>query len=268
MDEEWFNSYWKDRVDARRTRRQGWKPPARSSNTYGYVYLLAHAGLRVLKVGYTTRRSDFSVGRIAQHLDQGFEKIKIVRFETFEEARLLERDVLWLWSKHNVSKRLSAHEMPQGGITEVAEDCPLARSIFNRAVAAKRRGDDPRLVLAPKSNSGSGTKQSPTPLPRIRVLLVGQQIVGTANYPASEEVRKFRGEVVEVWIVRNPQNSYDTNALEVHAVFGMIGHVPKAISAALAPLMKQLSDGVSAELRVSANGLGPLRLEKVSARKS
>jgi hypothetical protein len=265
--EEWFDSYWKEKVIARRAKRKGWKAPPRSANTYGYVYLLAHTGFKVLKVGYTTRRPDFAVGRIAQHIDQGFEKVKIVRFETFEEAELLERDVLWLWTKHQVRKKLSGLEMPQGGGTEVAEDNPLSRSIFNKAVAAKRRGDDPRLVVAPKSNSKSGGKASANPLPRIRSLLVGQQIVGTTSYSSSNEVRALKGQLVDVWIVRNQRNPYDSNALEVHTTFGMIGHVPKAVSAALAPLVKQLPDGLTAQIRVPANGLGNLCIEKVSKRK-
>lgn len=267
MAEEWFDAYWKAKVDARRAKRKGWRAPPRSANTYGYVYLLAHTGLRVLKVGYTTRRPDFEVGRIAQHLDQGFEKVKIVRFGTFEEAKLLERDVLWLWTKHNVRKKLSGREMPQGGGTEVAEDSQLSRSIFNKAVAAKRRGDDPRLALAPKSNGKTVNKSSPSPLPRARSLLVGQRIVGTSSYPASNGVRELKGQLVDAWIVRNPRNPYDSNALEVHTGFGMIGHVPKAVSAALAPLVKQLPDGLTAQIRVSVNGLGDLRIEKVSARK-
>ena len=267
MSEEWFDSYWKAKVDSRRAKRKGWKPPPRSANTYGYVYLLAHTRLRVLKVGYTTRRPDFEVGRIAQHIDQGFEKVKIVRFETFEEAKLLERDILWLWTKHNVRKKLSGHEMPQGGGTEVAEDSQLSRSIFNKAVAAKRRGVDPRQVLAPKSNGKAGNKSSPSPLPRVKSLLVGQQIVGTTSYSGSNKVREFKGQLVDAWIVRNPRNPYDSNALEVHTAFGMIGHVPKAVSTALAPLVKQLPDGLTAQIRVSINGLGNLTLEKVSARK-
>ena len=267
MGEEWFDSYWKAKVDTRRAKRKGWKAPPRSANTYGYVYLLAYTGLRVLKVGYTTRRPDFEVGRIAQHIDQGFEKVKIVRFDTFEEAELLERDVLWLWTKHNVRKKLSGREMPQGGGTEVAEDSPLARGIFNKAVAAKRRGDDPRSVLTPKSDSKTGNKSSPSPLPRIKSLLVGQHIVGTTSYSASNEVREFKGQLVVAWILRNPHNPYDSNALEVHTEFGMIGHVPKGVSAALAPLVKQLPDGLTPQIRVSVNGLGNLTIEKVSARK-
>jgi hypothetical protein len=267
MAEEWFDSYWKDKVDTRRAKRKGWRAPSRSINTFGYVYLLVHPELRVLKVGYTTRKSDFSVGRIAQHIDQGFEKVKVVRFETFEDAKMLERDVLWLWTKHKVRKKLSGHEMPQGGGTEVAEDSPLSRSVFNKAVAAKRRGEDPRLVLAPKSTTKAGNRPPASPLPRIKTLLVGVDVAGTDKYSASKEVRGCKGQIVDAWIIRNPRNPFDSNALEVHTQFGMIGHVPKRVTSALAPLVKQLPNGLTAQIRVTANGLGNLCIEKISERK-
>jgi hypothetical protein len=267
MTEDWFDSYWKEKVAARRLARRGWKAPSRPANTFGYVYLLAHPRYHVLKVGYTTRRSDFSVGRVAQHIDQGFEKVKIVRFENFEEAKLLERDVLWLWTKHNVRKRLSDQDMPQGGGTEVAEDSPLSRSIFNKAVAAKRRGDDPRLVRAPKSSSKIINRSSMSLMPRIRDLLLGQKVVGTNNYAAAQKLKNLKGQSIDACITRNPRNPYDSNALEVHTEDGMIGHVPRGIAAALAPLIKQLPDGLQVTLRVSASGSENLCFEKLSEKR-
>jgi hypothetical protein len=47
----------------------------------------------------------------------------------------------------------------------------------------------------------------------------------------------------------------------------MIGNLPKAVSAALAPLDNQMPDGLTTQIRVSAIGLSGLRIEKISARK-
>ena len=266
MGAEWFNSEWRERVEKRRKRLERFPTPSRSSNAYGYVYLMAHAGLGLLKVGFTTRRSDFSVGRIAQHIDQGFVKLKVVRFETVEEARLLESDVLWLWSEHNVRRRLTSSEMPQGGGTEVAVDSPLSRSLFTRAVSAKQRGEDPRMTLAPSNTENQSHRSQPTPLPRIRSILVGTVIVGTSYYSASERVREQRGSLVDCWVIQNPNNTFDRNALEVHASVGMVGHVPAKIAAMLAPLIRQLDDGLSIKVRVPLNGQGGLKIENVQKR--
>jgi hypothetical protein len=266
MGAEWFNSEWRERVEKRRTRLAQFPTPSRSSTSYGYVYLMAHSELGLLKVGFTTRRSDFSVGRIAQHIDQGFTKLKVVRFETVEEARLLESDVLWLWSEHNVRRKLTTSEMPQGGGTEVAVDSPLSRSLFTRAVSAKQRGEDPRMTLAPRSSENKNQSPLPTPIPRIRSILVGTVIVGTSHYSSSERVREQQGSLVDGWVIQNLNNTFDRNALEVHTSYGMIGHVPAKIAATLAPLIRQLNDGLSIKVRVPVNGQGGLKIENVQKR--
>lgn len=40
-----------------------------------------------------------------------------------------------------------------------------------------------------------------------------------------------------VYITRNPENPYDGNAIEVHSLNGMLGHLSKEVAARLAPLM-------------------------------
>jgi len=196
----------------------------------------------------------------------GFEKVKIARFETVDEARLLESDVLWLWKEHELRTRLAVHEMPQGGHTEVAVDTPLARSLFNRAVAAKKRGDDPRTALSLPNRKSSNKKATPSIIPRIRKLLMRTYVTGTAHYETVEIIRRHQNSLIDGWIVRNPQNRYDKNALEVHCSYGMIGHVPANVAAALAPLIKQLPNGVTVRIRVPNDLSMPLRFEKVSLR--
>ena len=44
-------------------------------------------------------------------------------------------------------------------------------------------------------------------------------------------------EEIPVNLVRNPDNKYDSNAIEVRSLGGMLGHLPREVAAQLAPLI-------------------------------
>lgn len=51
-----------------------------------------------------------------------------------------------------------------------------------------------------------------------------------------EVADRLSGEYTPVVLVRNPDNPFDANAIEVHVpIVGMVGHVPKRVAAGLAP---------------------------------
>lgn len=56
--------------------------------------------------------------------------------------------------------------------------------------------------------------------------------------PAVEEAAA-RGESLPVVLIRNPENQYDANAIEVHVpgAIGMVGHMPAHLAAIVAPKM-------------------------------
>jgi len=70
----------------------------------------------------------------------------------------------------------------------------------------------------------------------------------TPGYPdnlhalsAMQEEALASGEPIPVVLIRNPDNEYDANAIEVHCPslgeYGMIGHLPKDIARRVAPDM-------------------------------
>lgn len=46
-----------------------------------------------------------------------------------------------------------------------------------------------------------------------------------------------RREDIELHLVRNPNNPYDSNAVEVRYMVYMLGHLPKEVAARIAPLL-------------------------------
>lgn len=50
-------------------------------------------------------------------------------------------------------------------------------------------------------------------------------------------VHTHRTEDIELNLVRNPENPYDNNAVEVRHMVYMLGHLPKEVAARIAPLL-------------------------------
>lgn len=50
-------------------------------------------------------------------------------------------------------------------------------------------------------------------------------------------VLAYEDKAPSVKLIRNPQNPYDANAIEVHFIGAMVGHLSKDVAARLAPLM-------------------------------
>lgn len=85
----------------------------------------------------------------------------------------------------------------------------------------------------------TGEELVPIPEGAEMIPVVGVSFV--EGYPANihkiaELFRQRKGDVF-VQLVRNPENQYDKNAIEVRLDNRMIGHIPKEIAARIAPAM-------------------------------
>lgn len=63
------------------------------------------------------------------------------------------------------------------------------------------------------------------------------QIVGSQFAPGARSILLTLTDAQELTLKRNPDNKYDSNAIEVRYEGSMLGHVPAVIAAALAPVM-------------------------------
>jgi len=71
------------------------------------------------------------------------------------------------------------------------------------------------------------------------------------NLRLIQQALSYNPEGVCVSLTRNPDNKYDTNAVEFRVDGQMIGHVPKQLAAELAPL---LDSGSEVETRITSIG--------------
>lgn len=66
-------------------------------------------------------------------------------------------------------------------------------------------------------------------------------VVGVSFIPGYPQnilsLRESRYSDLNVWMRRNPDNKYDSNAIEIHINGRMIGHLPKEVAAKIAPDM-------------------------------
>lgn len=62
-------------------------------------------------------------------------------------------------------------------------------------------------------------------------------VPGYPSYVYDIRKAKESGNEVSVDLVRNPQNQYDSNAIEVRSLGRMLGHLPKEVAARIAPLL-------------------------------
>jgi hypothetical protein len=229
-----FRREWQEWVKNRSLRRWAYPSRPRRKKNYGYVYLMQD-GQGHLKVGFTSRRSDYKVGRIAQHLDQGWSTVQVARFESASTAKDVEQTVLWLWSKHKLRRRLDPAAMPQGGYTEVAVHNAEAIDLYTRAVTITRRGGDARFELAPP-----GAKLVPKQSPRLDIeKLVGSLVVGLEYHPESHAVVRQGSLTIDGWLFREPTNKHDRNAIAVYWSGGQLGYISAVIAERLAPQMDQ-----------------------------
>lgn len=248
-----FDESWKKKVEARRARQSRFPAPKKKTRKFGYVYLMSNGRHHLLKVGYTTRRSNFEVGRIAQHLSNGFEKICVVRLESRDEAQQLEKDILSLWTKFNVRRRVSLKEMPQGGFSEVAEDCDLARKLFFRAVKAKKAGHNPReMVLPPalratsKSNGGMVAASSRSALvAEIALHLIGVQILPVGN---SDGIRSSKSSpALSKGRVAFDESEIGICQFPVSSPKGIVGYIPREVAVKLRRYFQELEGDIGVE---------------------
>ena len=73
---------------------------------------------------------------------------------------------------------------------------------------------------------------------RLQSMLEQQMVVGTKYEDRPVNIAKLTdGE--KVFLVREPENIYDANAIEVRSEIGSIGHIPAEISAKLSPLIDE-----------------------------
>lgn len=80
----------------------------------------------------------------------------------------------------------------------------------------------------------SGAPLDPVPTGMQVVPVVGLTFV--EEYPGNVlGLQRLHFSEIVVELRRNPQNKYDSNAIEVHADGKMIGHIPKETAARLAP---------------------------------
>lgn len=80
----------------------------------------------------------------------------------------------------------------------------------------------------------TGEEISPIPEGCVLYPVVGLSFM--EDYPKNILALKDLGEV-NVKLIRNPNNEYDANAIQVHSTNGMLGHLPKEVAAQLAPKM-------------------------------
>lgn len=57
------------------------------------------------------------------------------------------------------------------------------------------------------------------------------------EYPNNLLRLQLRSDIIQVTLKRNPENSYDSNACEVHVDNEMLGHLPKEVAARISPAM-------------------------------
>lgn len=76
------------------------------------------------------------------------------------------------------------------------------------------------------------------------------------DYPKNVLKLQGLGEV-NVKLVRNPENEYDTNAIQVHSSNGMLGHIPREVAARLAPLMDSGTQYVASVYQVRVSPENP-----------
>jgi hypothetical protein len=215
--------------------------------------------LGVVKVGVSNRSSRFLTGRVAQHLENGFEKVAVAELPTMAEAEVLEQDVLWLWSRHKLRRRLSADEMPQGGWTEVADDTEQARSLYRKALSAHRSGRNPREELAPAGVTATRRSGLESKLR----MLVGVYVAGVSFHPASSKVGLLGRGQVDGWLKREPSNSHDRNAVQVLSQHGQLGYLPRSVASKLRETI-ELAGSVRVVLDVEPSD--PVRLTIVSVK--
>lgn len=73
---------------------------------------------------------------------------------------------------------------------------------------------------------------------RLQSMLEQQMVVGTKYEDRPVNIAKLTdGE--KVFLVREPENNYDANAIEVRSEIGSLGHIPAEISAKLSPLIDE-----------------------------
>ena len=73
---------------------------------------------------------------------------------------------------------------------------------------------------------------------RLQSMLEQQRVVGTKYEDRPVNIAKLTdGE--KVFLVREPENIYDANAIEVRSEIGSLGHIPAEISAKLSPLIDE-----------------------------
>lgn len=72
-------------------------------------------------------------------------------------------------------------------------------------------------------------------------------VVGLSFIPGYPENIHRLNDGDYVLLIRNPHNKYDSNAIEVHTLDGMLGHIPKEVAAKLAP---RIDDGAQFKANV------------------
>jgi hypothetical protein len=92
-----------------------------------------------------------------------------------------------------------------------------------------------------KSKTGSG---GPTPVRPMESNRPIQEVVGESNYFAAIRAlfpNQSPGEIfVDVQLVHDPRNRFDSNAVEVRAASGVVGFLPKEVAAVYSPILSQL----------------------------
>ena len=92
-----------------------------------------------------------------------------------------------------------------------------------------------------KAKTGS---EAPTPVRPMESNKPYQEVVGESNYFAAIRAlfpNQSPGEIfVDVQLVHDPRNKFDSNAIEIRAASGVVGFLPREVAAAYAPVLSQL----------------------------